>query len=70
MMSPSGLSRMITLFIVLILSCWIINGDLILAILSLIMRTIIVLSFILSIGADKPQGLTTLVSIGVLTNVG
>jgi hypothetical protein len=41
-----------------------------LAILSLIMRTIIVLSFILSIGADKPQGLTTLVSIGVLTNVG
>ena len=61
---------MITPFLVITLSCWIINEDLTLAILSLPMRTIIVLSSILSVGAEEPQGLTALVSIGVLTIVG
>ena len=61
---------MITPFLVLILSCWILNGDLTLAILSLLKRTIIVLSSILSIGAEESQGLTALVSIKVLTIVG
>ena len=58
---------MITLFLVLVVSCWIINGDLTLAALSLLVRTIIVLSYILSIGAEEPHGLATLVSIGFLT---
>jgi hypothetical protein len=57
-------NQMIILFLVPILSCWIINGDLTLATLSLLTRTIIILSYIiLSIAAEKPQGSTALVSI-------
>jgi hypothetical protein len=61
---------MTTIFLVLTLSYWIINGDLTLAILTLLIRTITVPCSILSIGAEEHQGLTALVSIGVLTIVG
>ena len=70
MLSPSGLARMITLFLVLILSCCIINGGLTLAKISLLMRTIIFLSCILAIAAEELQGSTALISISVWTTVG
>ena len=70
MISPSGKYLMTTLSLVITLLCWIINGDLILAKLFLLMRTTIVISSILSIGAEEHQGLTALCLIGVQTIVG
>ena len=61
---------MTTLSLVITLSCWIINGDLTLATLSLLLRTTTVLSSILSIGAEEHQELTALCSNGVQTIVG
>ena len=61
---------MTTIFLVITLLCWIINGDLILAIISLLMRTTIVISYILSIGAEEHQGLTASRLIRIQTIVG
>jgi len=56
---------MSTLSLVLTLSCWIVNGDLILAIFSQLARIVIVLSSMLSIDAEEPPGLMALALIGV-----